>query len=391
VLTSAILQSDGRATRIGAKSFFALLLIVSAAVGFIPVALFIDRPAWIAIVAALALLVAVIYAVKLRADARSLTVLEAVASGIGGLFFSSTMGMMLLIWYLLISKVGAPLLGLILGLIGLTIDPDTAGRWVIAVFGVAFVPSAASIIADYLRDKLFPRTGVGNAPLFPGLTWPKFLRAAVPALLGGLVLLAMPYVGLLSWSSGYAVLQFYILIVCSPLSPRQKPAEEPPAVSRAVQKLLRASGYHVLERLQTHEPDLDRLIAVFDLVARAGSNVLAIQFKTGNESSPAVTWTEAASLRTATLAIYKAVQLFDVPVRIVRPVLILAGRKADETLKTFCEQQSIHLVEIEDAKEIDDIVADKLSDEELRARARSILRLRVPSGTITAQAEREPG
>jgi hypothetical protein len=63
---------------------------------------------------------------------------------------------------------------------------------------------------------------------------------------------------------------------------------------------------------------------------------------------------------------------------------------ADETLEAFCEEQSIHLVEIQDQKSIEDIVAGKLSNAELRERARSILRLRIPTGTQPQPAPSEP-
>ena len=42
-----------------------------------------------------------------------------------------------------------------------------------------------------------------------------------------------------------------------------------------------ASGYRIWGRVQTGEVALDRLIAVFDLVAEKDGNVLAIQVKTG--------------------------------------------------------------------------------------------------------------
>lgn len=169
-----------------------------------------------------------------------------------------------------------------------------------------------------------------------------------------------------------------------------KPAHEALAAIRAVKKLLQASGYQILERLQTQEPGVDRLIAVFDLVAYTNGNVLALEFKGGDASNSAVSWTEAASLHPATWAIFKALERFGTTVHNVRPVLVLVGQRADETLKTFCEEQSIHLVEIQDRKLIDDILTHEFSDDELRQRARSILRLRIPSGTQPQAVHSEP-
>jgi predicted RecB family endonuclease len=163
-------------------------------------------------------------------------------------------------------------------------------------------------------------------------------------------------------------------------------------VIEAVKNLLQANGYTILERLQTRDAGLDRLIAVFDLVAYGGGNGLAIQFKTGGPDAPAVTWSEASSLRSATWAIYKAAEQFGVIAHTIRPVMVLAGRQADKTLKDFAEKEAIHIVEMQDPTVIDAIVKNNLSNEELRRLAHSILRLRpltaTPASTGASAQER---
>jgi predicted RecB family endonuclease len=175
----------------------------------------------------------------------------------------------------------------------------------------------------------------------------------------------------------FATLQIYLVIVSAPLNPQQgkSPQGSPPAVE-AVEALLRASGYNVLERLQTRDAGLDRLIAVFDIVAYGEGNGLAIQLKTGGPDAPEVTWPEASALPSATWAVYKAAEQFGVNVNSIRPMMVLAGRRADASLKLFAEKEAIHIVEMQDAKVIDDIVNKNFSDEQLRGMAQTILGLR---------------
>ncbi len=216
--------------------------------------------------------------------------------------------------------------------------------WYIAV-GIAcfFLLGGLGVTARILLEVLFPKAGVGNAPLFPGFTWRKV------ALLGFLGLLAIAVLGLLAsfgWSYAYVAMIVVLIIVSAPVSTafdRQKPPSVSPPVFEAVKALLVASGYRIWGRVQTGEVALDRLIAVFDLVAEKDGNALAIQVKTSASGSDPVTWTEASALRTAVWALYRGAEKQQAKIGNIRPVLVLFGRIADPSLVDFCQEESIGL------------------------------------------------
>src|SRR5262249_29248879 len=144
--------------------------------------------------------------------------------------------------------------------------------------------------------------------------------------------------GWIPFDDGVCVaLQLYLVLLSAPLYPKDKPAEDPAPVVKAVEGLLKANGYEVPPRFQTRKAGLDQLIAVLDLVAYGGGNGLAFQFKTGGPDAPAVTWSEASTMRSATWAIYKAAEEhgFGIDIDTIRPVMVLAGRRADPSLTAF--------------------------------------------------------
>jgi hypothetical protein len=268
-------------------------------------------------------------------------------------------------------------------------DESTIDLFIVAVVNVSIVPATASLIADDLRKKIFPKTGVGNSPLFPEFSWSRVLKVAGGALIALAGVVALWLYGVLSLTWLYVGLQVYLLLVSATLYPQKKPAEGPAPVVKAVEALLKANEYQVPPRFQTRDLALDQLIAVFDLVAYGGGNGLAIQFKTGGLDAAPVGWSEAATLRSATWAIYKAVEQHGISVNTIRPVMVLAGRQADRSLKAFAEAEGIHIVEMQDTKLIDDIVKGNLSDEELRGIAQSVLRLRPARSASPTAPQRE--
>jgi hypothetical protein len=389
------LQPHKPTADLGAQTLFAAILIVPTVLGFAPTLLFLDHPLWISAVAAVALVVAIIYLIQVRSiEARPITPAEAFAMAIGGLAMSSSMGLGLMIWYgviysfifYLLFNLFAALAHIFPSLSSLATpswaSEDTIDFFLAVVASVTFVPATVSVIANNLRKKMFPKTGVGNSVLFPGFPWRRYLTVAGAALIPLAILVALwLYDGLpLTWL--YVGLQVYLAVVSAQVKP-QKPIEGPAAVVRAVEALLKANGYQVPPRFQTHDAGLDRLISVFDLVAYGDGNGLAFQFKTGGADAPPVTWSEASPLRSATWAIYKAAEQQGISVNTIRPVMVLAGRQADHSLKAFAEAEGIHIVEMQDHKLIDDVVDGKFSDEQLRGMAQSVLRVRPARSTPT--------
>jgi hypothetical protein len=94
------------------------------------------------------------------------------------------------------------------------------------------------------------------------------------------------------------------------------------------------------------------------------------------ESAAPVPWTEATYLRSATRAIYQAVDGFDVSIHSVLPMMVISGRKPDSTLTTFAQQESIRIAEMPEWTIIQEIADNKISLEKLRDMSQSVLGLR---------------
>lgn len=384
MLTLTALHPDNTSTRFAATvPFFVALSVVPEVIGFVPLCFFLERPLWLGIVAAITLLVAIIYAFQLRAiEARPISLLEVIAVGVGGLFTSASMGLSLF-WFYGMTWLFVSLLNFF----GVDWSSDTISWYTVFIFGVFFVPATAVTIGNHLSDKLYPRTGIGNVSLYPNLAWPMLLLVV---LIPAAPLVAAWISGWLSSGWFYLILQFALVAGCTPFSPQSTRPQDVPAAVEAVQRLLRASGYRLLERLQTRDTDLDRLLATFAVIAYARGNVLAFQFKIGNADAPPVAWIEGASLRSATWAVYQAAARFGITVHNVRPVMVLVGRRADDTLKAFAEKEAIHIVEIQDLEMVNDILIGKFSEEELQILAQSLLRIRrasTPQASAREQAQ----
>src|SRR5262245_34867693 len=152
VSTSAVLQPHEPTADLGAKALFAALLIVPTVLGFVPALLFLNRPFWILIAAAVALGVAIIYlAYRGSAQSRPVTPAEALAAGIGGLAISSSMGLAIILWYwivYLIVYLFAKLFGVIASLVPVLSDFVPSGwdgdglrLFAVIVLNAVFVPA----------------------------------------------------------------------------------------------------------------------------------------------------------------------------------------------------------------------------------------------------------
>jgi hypothetical protein len=150
---------------------------------------------------------------------------------------------------------------------------------------------------------------------------------------------------------------------------------------QAVTSLLEACGYTIVTRLHTQELEADRLISVFDIFAYSGGLGMAIQLKSDEKSSDAVSWTEATYLRSATNAIYPATEKLEDPIYSVIPMMVLSGRKADGKLESFAERESIRIVEMPEWSKVQAIADQKLSNAELIEIAQNYLGMRTPTSS----------
>ena len=322
--------------------------------------------------AGLGAVVAAAYAAELWSiQGRPVTFLEVLASCLAGLFLASTISLILLGIVVLASRVFVPTLRLV----NIDWDADVVGQYLAYGLGLILVPASTAAIADNLRHRLFPTSGVGNPPLFPRLTWPRFLRAAAIALIPAVVLIALWLMGAGSWI--YIPLQVYILGIGITLyQGLEEPPTPTPRAVEAMRILLRAIGYITPDRVQTRQTQLDRLITVFDIVAYKEGKALAFHFEIGSKDAPPVGWIEAASLRSGSWAVFIAAARSHIPLVDVSCVMVLVGRRPDETLRSFAKQESIHIVEIEDEGLIEDVIAERYSEQELRELAQTVLGLR---------------
>jgi hypothetical protein len=335
--------------------------------------MFLDRPSWLFVVGGSAVFIAVVQAIALRSrPGRPLTGLEFFGALGASLFMSSAIAVVLLMLYGAVRGLFA--------LIGLTGIPlpwggTTAARTTVAVFGSVLLLGAAGATGELLANRLVPRTGIGNAPLFPGLTWRRVALAGAPLLAGVAALVVLAVRG---WWLAWIPVLIAMLAAGVPLHTtleRQDVPRRKHRTMQAVRRLLEAAGYLVIDRLQTGDPDLDRTISVYDLLAQSDSHALALQFKTDDRVNTPVLWSEAVSLRTAVRPLYTAMKRAGFGVRTATPVLVLSGRAAGEDLVGLAREESIRIIELSDTATVDLILNERTPPDELRRLSQSVLGL----------------
>lgn len=342
-----------------------LFLFVSLAAASAPVLLFIHRPSWLIWILAGCLVVGITTLAEVaKRRARPMTNLEKFLVVIAALFGESAVAL------LVVAAFG---LFRLFSLLFVKAGISTRILWYVAVaIACFFLLVSLGMVGEFLQEAFFPKTGVGNAPLFPGFTWRK---VALPGFLG---LVAIAVLGLLAyfgWSYAYVGMILVLMIASAPVSAafnRDKAPTSDPPVFEGVKALLVASGYQIWGRVQTGELVLDRLIAVFDLVAEKDGNTLAIQFKTSASSSEPVTWMEASALPTAVRAINRSAEKQQAKIGI-HPMLVLFGRTADPSLRAFAKDESIGLAVVPSDAPLEGIAKGEFTPEELRDFARNYL------------------
>ena len=280
-----------KATRhILSRIWFSLLATASVTIGFAPLLLFLDLLFWVVVIAIVPLLIFLAISANLEPkNQRPLTPTESVAVTIASLSEGSIMALMLFGLY--------GVLRLIAFLIewGLSRWLGWAPTWmgnvllgIVAVIGSVLLLGAVAVTADKLKLWVFPETGIGNAPLLPwakpGEVSPRAIIATLVVLLAvGLSVFVSPYF--------YIALQMCLAAISTPVSAKlemREPSDRNKTVRAAVKAMLRACGYHVVDRLQTRRLEIDRIITVFDIVAYHQGYALAVQLKTDEEGTSSI-------------------------------------------------------------------------------------------------------
>lgn len=356
----------------------AVIAGVVCSVGFTPVALLIHRLAWDLWIFVGALLVCLLSLRTLRREPRQITILEGFGLAVSGLFGVSSVALFAFVGCGL-----AWLFGLLLRFTtGPPRDPFLLARGIVAIAGGFIAIGGAKSFGDTLSASLFPTSGVGNAALFPKLTWRKLLLGVSAVLVLAGILFVLAGVRVTWWFA--LVLELLLLIASAPLFtaleiPRLEVRKR---AIQAVRSLLQAAGFRIIDRLQTGDAPLDTLISVFELVAQRGGNVIAVAFKTAENSETQkdtdLTWDECAAVPTGLWAIQRSADKItprlDANLKRATALLVVAGRRADKALKDFAVRESVHIAEL-DPDTIEDVLNHKSSEERLRELAKQCLGL----------------
>lgn len=158
----------GRSSHFWQRLRFVILLILAAETGLAPAVLFLNRPRWLMWMAIAPACVGLGYAFKMRAvTPRALTFRETIGVYYTTVFELSASGLLAFLMYgaaaLLVSLLGG------LAHIQLRWEQHLAW-WAMVVVGTIGLFGNTGAAADLLIPKLFPKTGIGNPPLFPGIT-----------------------------------------------------------------------------------------------------------------------------------------------------------------------------------------------------------------------------
>lgn len=350
------------------RALFVLSLCVSLIIPSVPVLLFIHHSSWVIWILAGCLVSGVANLVQIGTRrARPLTNLEKLLVVVAQLFSTSAVAFVVAMGFVVVKLLSA---ALGTGNIAVRV------LWYVAIGSACFFLLGSLVtVGPALLEAFFPKTGVGNASLFPGFTWRKIIPLGLLGVAGIAVLVVLVHLG---WSYLYIAMLLVLIVASAPVSTafdRQKQSPTNPPAFEAVKALLVTSGYTMFDRLQTGDLSLDRLIAVFDMVAHKDSSALAIQFKTSASRSEPVTWAEASSLRTAVWAIYQSAEKQKVKVKSILPVLVLFGRKADPSLTEFAERESIGLVVLPSDAPLERIAKGEFPPEQMREFARRYLQV----------------
>jgi hypothetical protein len=361
--------------------------MVAVTIAFTSLLVFLRLGFWLVIVAIVALLIALAYSTRLEPkNERRLTTTELVAVIIASLSEGSIMALLLFALYGVLWSLTVGIRWGFSNLLSWTVPP--LGYVVLAIMAVigSFLLLGVSVVTtEKLKLWVFPDTAIGNAPLLP---YAKPGEASPRAIIATLAILVC--VGLSLFLSPYflILLQGCLAVISTSVSAKlemREPSDHNKTIRAAVKAMLRACGYEVVDRLQTRRPELDRLIAVFHVVAHRSGYALAVQIKTDEEGTAPVSISEVTYLRGAARGIYGAFDEVGVPIHTVLPMMLLSGRTSDPSLVDFAQEQSIRVAQLPDWQTLEQIKDNKLEEEKVRELSLTYLGLR--GADIAAQVK----
>jgi len=270
-------------------------------------------------------------------------------------------------------------------------DPVEFGTYFSATFFIIFSLSLPFVLAEELPAKLYPRVA-GTRSAYFALASRRWLLAAIAAggivLTVGLVLQGVDLHGF--WFTLLAVLAF--LITGTPLlnvggAPTSR---EDAQVMVDVKKLFTAAGYALTEKPSTGDPEVDPLIAVVDILARAPSRAYAVKLKMLAGAQAQLDWSAAVELRTAARTIQRLLRAGVAPESIVEPYLLVVGGTIDKELEALAVEEGVRLVHFTDSSALRAAATDDAPPDGKRNRALDVLRIAAvepapaaPSGAAT--------
>jgi hypothetical protein len=265
----------------------------------------------------------------------------------------------------------------------LTPDPSELGTYFSATFFAIFAAALPFVLADELPAKLYPRIA-GTRSAYFALANRRWLIAALAAAgvaaLTTAILLGIDLRGF--WFTLLAALAF--LFTGTPLFSvgEATPTSRGDAqVINAVKELFTAAGYALTERPSTGDPEVDPLIAVVDILARAPSRSYAVKLTMLAGAEAQLNWSEAVELRTAAKTIQRLLRAGDAPESIVEPYLLVVGGKIGEELRVLAVEEDVRLVHFTEGGALRKASATDALPAERRARALELLRLEAAEPT----------
>jgi len=216
------------------------------------------------------------------------------------------------------------------------------------------------------------------------LCWALLLGAIVAVLVG--LRFAGPYFAGPSGERApflpYLILQFVPYIFGLPALTIEKSGGKKNESVEAVCRLFESAGYEVIRSPRSPDSFIDPVLSKLDLLASRGKRLFAVEVKTTDDSTEPVDWSAASSLLTRVRALeysynehWAGTQDEDVGAAIsdrrVEPLIVLVGRKQDESFAEFTRAKSFPVVELKG--EVLQQVAETRDPERLKEIARESL------------------
>lgn len=154
----------------------------------------------------------------------------------------------------------------------------------------------------------------------------------------------------------FLLLQFVPYMLGIPALSLEKSVGKKDESVEAVCKLFESAGYAVTRAPRSPDSLIDSVLSKLDLLASDDKSVFAVEIKTANDSTEPVDWSAASSLRTRVKALEYSYNEHwagsneegpGLGSRRVRPLMVLVGRKPNESFVAFSSKEKMSVIELD--------------------------------------------